>query len=878
MKTPDPVVNVLVQDLIHQLYTESNYILEFQTHFAEMKTQLNHMQSFISDADSIKEKHKTIKTTLIDLRELTYEADDLLIDCLIRADYHTRRVSSSCYHRFSLRQIYFHYQTGKKLSCINNRIGKMRQNLNDYVTPILGRSSDEDASNRTIRWTSQVYDQSGIVGLTEDTSRIKGWILGSNEALHRVGIVGMGGLGKTTIAQKIFNDTHVIARFEKRIWVSISQTFSELEIMKSILRQVREDDSGSDTGQMLHRIHQLLSHKSYLIVMDDVWSTANGWWDRISNGLAKTPGHSSCIIITSRIEEVAKNMGVVDARIHRPRLLDEEESWSLFCKVAFMATKGICKNLQIEGMGKEIVKKCRGLPLAIKTTGGLLYSKTSFSEWKRICDNFHEKLATEGNSSVMASLQLSYDELPAHLKHCILCFSIYPEDHEINVEQLVRWWIGEGFVHERRSETVTETAYRFLSELIDRCLVDVMRRRNYDGRVYSCKMHDMVRDLTIRIAREEAFSSFDDGGRQIPTMDSRRLGVTNEMKFHSLENNSKIRALLLMDSRSIILKRNAGLAKVMSLRVLDLSHVTLENIRVYDFWGWISSLKRLACLNLRDVASLIEVPDSIGKLWNLQILILAECSNLQKLPASITTLHKLIVLDLGNCPALKYLPQGISGLSNLQELYGFKPASLAHTESCHFGELKNFIDLRVLHLDINQESIIEDEELGALADLQKLRVLLINAEHCEDVNILEKLNKLTPPPHLEELYLGHYHGEATPDWINPNSLPELQYLCLEYARLVDMSPLFWSSDGGNSWEVEGLCLKFLPRLQVEWSRVQSVMPSLRYLEVSHCYMLQSMSFPCDVVNLGSWMKRDEESEDGNLIVDTINAQQSVMNN
>ncbi|KAI8007651.1 Disease resistance RPP13-like protein 4 [Camellia lanceoleosa] len=297
---------------------------------------------------------------------------------------------------------------------------------------------------------------------------------------------------------------------------------------------------------MLHKIHQLLSHKLYLIVMDDVWSTTNGWWDRISSGLPKTLGHSSCIIITTRNEEVTKNMGVVDARIHRPKLLDEEESWSLFCKVAFMATKGIY--------------------------------------------------------------------------------------HEINAEQLVRWWIGEGFMQKRRLETATETAYRFLSELIGRCLVEVMRRRSYDGRVYSCKMHDMVRDLMIRIAREEEFSCFDDG-------------------------------------------------------------------------------------------------------------------------------------------------------------------------------------------DINQESTIEDEELGALADLQKLRVLLINAENCEDVNILEKLNKLTPPPHLEELYFGHYYGEATPDWINPNSLPELQYLCLEYARLVDMSPFFWSSDGGNSWKVEGLCLKFLPRLQVEWSRV-----------------------------------------------------------
>ncbi|GMP66995.1 hypothetical protein CsSME_00027126 [Camellia sinensis var. sinensis] len=182
---------------------------------------------------------------------------------------------------------------------------------------------------------------------------------------------------------------------------------------------------------MLHKIHQLLSHNSYLIVMDDVWSTANGWWDRISSGLPKTLGHSSCIIITTRNEEITKNMGVVDARIHQLKLLDEEESWSLFCKVVFMETKGICKNLQIEGLGKEIVKKCQGLPLTNEATGGLLCSKTSFCEWKCLYD---KKLATEGNGFVLASLQLSYDELPAHLKHCMLCFSIYPQDHEINVE------------------------------------------------------------------------------------------------------------------------------------------------------------------------------------------------------------------------------------------------------------------------------------------------------------------------------------------------------------------------------------------------------------------------------------------------------------
>uniref|UniRef100_A0A5B7B6R7 Putative disease resistance RPP13-like protein 4 n=1 Tax=Davidia involucrata TaxID=16924 RepID=A0A5B7B6R7_DAVIN len=374
-------------------------------------------------------------------------------------------------------------------------------------------------------------------------------------------------------------------------------------------------------------------------------------------------------------------------------------------------------------------------------------------------------------------------------------------------------------------------------------------------------MHDMVRDLTIRIANEEAFCSFDDQGRHIPTVDSRRLGVTRKMDFHTLKRNSKLRALLLMTSHSICFNRDIGLAKVKSLRVLDLSHVNLDNICMEDLWSWISSLKRLACLNLRDVANLKEVPYSIGKLWGLQILILAECRSLEKLSASVTTLKKLRVLNVGNCPSLQYLPQGLSRLSNLQELYGSKLAGLTKTEGCHLRELKGLIQLRELQVDIHEESVIEDDELTVLAELKQLRVLSINAENCENIDILQKLDKLSPPPCLEELYLGHYCGEVTPEWINLTSLSQLQYLCIENSRLKHMSPHFWGSDG-NDWKVEGLCLKLLPRLQVEWEMVQRVMPLLRYLEVSRCYMLQS--FPCNVMTLGYWKKTEEENEDGEL--------------
>ncbi|XP_015168506.1 disease resistance RPP13-like protein 4 [Solanum tuberosum] len=300
----------------------------------------------------------------------------------------------------------------------------------------------------------------------------------------------MGSLGKTTIAQKVYHDRQVNVRFQKKVWVSVSQTYDELLIMKGILKQLNADDSGIDKGDLLNRILEALSHKSFLIVLDSVWSIDDGWWDRISRGLPKFVEHNCCIIITSRRK---------------------------------------C-NTQLEEVGREIVHKCHGLPLAIKTTGGMLSSKPhSLGEWTRICENFREKLVSdsERNISAMASWQLSYDELPAHLKQCMLCFSIYPDDHEIEVEQLVRWWVGEGLISPWRwHRNSTDVAFSHLSELVSRCLVEVVQRRSFDGKVYSCKMHDMVRDMTILVVEDEKFCSFN-RGRHIATVNSRHLGENN---------------------------------------------------------------------------------------------------------------------------------------------------------------------------------------------------------------------------------------------------------------------------------------------------------------------------------------------------------------
>ncbi|KAF2285880.1 hypothetical protein GH714_008666 [Hevea brasiliensis] len=661
----------------------------------------------------------------------------------------------------------------------------------------------------------------------------------------------MGGLGKTTITQKIFNNRQVVDRFDKRIWVSLSQNFNEEEIMRTMLKQLGEDVNGLDMAQMLPKIKQALENRNYLIVFDDVWS-AEGWWDRIRAGLPKREGKSSGIIITTRIENVATEIGVEKARIHQPRILNEEESWALFCKIAFASDEEAQQHSELEEVGKDIVKKCGGLPLAIKTIGGLLKSKTQSTEvWRRICTNFHDAVATrESGSSVMASLQLSYDELPIRLKQCLLCFSMYPEDSEIWAEQLARWWVGEGFVEGKGSRTAMELAFDYLSELISRCLVEVVQQRGYDGRVYSCKMHDLVRDLTIKIAREEAFCNFDEQGRQGLSAQSRRLSFTCEIDVKALNRKSKLRTLLIMTSSPIQLNRNTGLFTIKSLRVLDFSQNRMENISMDDLLNWISSLERLAYLNLRGVSALKELPYSIGRLRNLQLLVLSGCNNLQKLPSSIIALQKLTVLDIGYCP-IQQIPQGIVRLSNLQELSGFKLVGSANKDACRLRELQNLFQLRILRINICDESEIEEEELTVLLRLKQLKVLSINAEGCEKEDIFQKLDRLSPPPHLEELYLRHYHGTFLPQWMNPASLCHLQYLCIENGDLNSLGPNFEGTNG-TTWKVEGLCLKFLARLHAEWEMVQRVMPRIRYVEVSHCYMLKS--FPCNIDKLGAWRK------------------------
>ncbi|XP_021273962.1 disease resistance RPP13-like protein 4 [Herrania umbratica] len=849
----DAVVTVFLEKLLKTLAEEGRYVTEFRDLFEKLQTELQLMQCFLMDSDRLKRKNQSIRKILADLRELIYESEDILADCQLQSR-DGNQFSQGWLACFSPSKLHFKYQSGKRLKEIIEKITSIKQNISSLLGgPLLFQPEVTNVQEQIPRWSSQVYDHTQVVGLEADTQKIKDWIFeaasNGTQDILAIGVVGMGGLGKTTIAQKVFSEREIERHFDRRVWVSVSQTFTEEQIMRSMLNTLGEASARDDANELLKKINQYLLGKRYLIVMDDVWSEDVVWWQRICQGLPK--GNGSCVIITTRIEKVSRKMGVQEVRIHRPKFLNEDYSWLLFRKIAFAASDGNCIYHDLEDVGKEIVEKCKGLPLAIKAVGGMMLCKTPYyREWRRIANHFRDEL-TENDNSVMASLQLSYDELPSYLKSCFLSFSLYPEDCVITKEQLVHCWIGEGFVPLRSGRSSTDAGEDCFSGLTNRCLIEVVDK-NYHGTISTCKMHDMVRDLVLKIAEEDAFYTQ-------KSLNCRHVGISNKMDKGQLSENQKLRGLVSTTKTSEVNKIESSIAKKFSecrcLRVLDVSKSIFE-LPLSSLLYHIGSLQHLTYLSLSNTHPLIELPASLEKLSNLQILDVSYCQNLKILPHYLITFKKLKVLNVSHCGSLQCLPKGLGRLSNLEVLLGFRPARSDH--GCRLGELRNLTQLRTLGLLLTHGDEVGDSEVNAMVNLQDLENLSVSCFDSHGSDLTSKLDKLCPPQQLHELSLQFYPGKISPIWLNPIALPLLKYLSISFGNLASMHQNF-RGDNNIVWKIEGLLLEALSDLELQWGMLQQVMPTLKIVNVSWCPEL--ISFPIEDTGFrgGVWTKEERRT-------------------
>ncbi|KAJ8631175.1 hypothetical protein MRB53_024498 [Persea americana] len=570
-------------------------------------------------------------------------------------------------------------------------------------------------------------------------------------------------------------------------------------------------------------------------------------------------------------------MGAIEKRIHRPKILSDENSWSLFSKIAFAWNGGKYPNSDVASLGKEIVARCKGLPLAIRVVGGMMLGKgDSVSEWRRILEHLKKALAEENTGGlVMSSLELSYEELPTYLKPCFLCFSMLPEDYVIAVNEIVCWWIGEGFVSETNGRTTFETGKEYAVELCNRCLLirkgeDDLFERN----IVALQIHDLVRDMVIKIARDVNFTSLDERGRQELSAESRRVSIIDNGVIKNVESTgarnskteSKLRTLWgvgMHMEKEVILNKNLELRKLKQLRVLTATfpyRKNQEQIIMKDWLYGITSLLNLVSLSLEH-CMVEQLPDSIGNLHNLQFFDLGGFDNLKMLPSTITKLDKLIFFRIIGCPSLTCMPEEIGRLSKLERLDWRPYANRRQKIASRIGQLKNLGQLTVLHVEIENQNYLQELILNVLSELKHLLRVEISfyAYRYEGDASVSKLNHLLSPLQcLEDLTLTFYPGESTPVWLSPTSLPNLKFLCIYFGSLRYMSPKFWE----RNWKIEGLCLMDLDKLE-DWTMFLKAMPSLRRVRVNKCPKLKS--FPLDLTQDDAiWRKEDDNNPGGHL--------------
>lgn len=351
---------------------------------------------------------------------------------------------------------------------------------------------------------------SAVVGLEEHLIRVMEELTGQQHKRQIFPIVGMGGIGKTTLCRNVYENPLIVQHFHIRAWITVSQDYSVREIIQRLLRQIRTPfereyqetkqtfNNEQRDDQLGEELYKGLSGRKYLIVMDDIWGTEV--WDEVKMFLPDN-GNGSRIMVTTRLSDVAHRLSSCSP--YKMDFLDENESWSLLCQIVFGQES---YPIEFEDIGKQIARNCRGLPLAIVVVGGLL-SKSDMTEeyWEYVAQHLCSVVNSENDEHCLSMLYLSYKHLPVHLKPCFLYMGMFPEDREIRVSKLIKLWVAEGFLKAITAKSLEEVAEDYVKDLIDRNLV-MVRTRKSSTKMRSCGIHDLLRDLCSKVAHKENFS------------------------------------------------------------------------------------------------------------------------------------------------------------------------------------------------------------------------------------------------------------------------------------------------------------------------------------------------------------------------------------
>ncbi|XP_073359219.1 disease resistance protein RPM1-like [Aegilops tauschii subsp. strangulata] len=623
---------------------------------------------------------------------------------------------------------------------------------------------------------SRLIDEEDLVGVDKNREKLEQWWGGDDQKCSVIALLGMGGLGKTALAANVYKRER--EKFQCYAWVSISQTYSREDVLRNMIKELFKDNASAlcstlsmDIMSLEETLKKYLEQRKYLIILDDVWDP------EAFHDLSRMLTHNdkgSRVILTTREASIA----ALASQGHSLTLkaLPEDKAWDLFCKKAFPRDTNHECPTDLKPSSKEIVSKCKGLPLAVVSVGSLLSAREkAVEEWRRINDQLSWEIINNSSlDHIRNVLHLSFIYLPTYLKSCFLYCSLFPEDYLFKRKQLVRLFIAEGFIKERGESTLEEVAEGYLKELVDRNMLQLVERNSF-GRVKKFRMHDLVRELAVDLCKKNCFgASYEDQCGGSLEMDGRRLVLHKVKKDiqQPFSNMHQLRTVITLgDSKSSCTLLPLLCTESRYLTVLELSGLPLEKI-----------------------------PDAIGDLFNLRHLGLRG-SKVKMLPKTIENLSNLLTLDLYESDIHK-LPSGIVKLKKLRHLFAERVIDAEGDFECR---------------SVQDECL---RHLGELRQMRSLRLWNVKGMYCGRIS-----ESLVRMPYLSNLDVNASDEDEV--LLLNVCLPSLQKLSLR-GRLaegaLDESPLF-QADGGQNLYV----------FYLSWSQLrEDPLPSLSRLANMTC--------------------------------------------
>ncbi|XBI95199.1 hypothetical protein VPH35_031711 [Triticum aestivum] len=669
-----------------------------------LRAELRRMQCFLRDADAMRRDGARLTNWVVDVRAAAYDAENALEE----ADYLGRRRRLRLGFAGALvwcADVAALHTFGVNIRRVRARIREISDGAAAYGIADLGETTavpadlqeQDEVIPYDLSWNSA--DTNLIVGFHEERNNIFRELMNHKICqICVISIVGMAGSGKSTLARKIYNDPRVKQHFHSSSWISVSEKYRFLDLIKDIARRImgmtrkmiviREEkdkdreDGGANSGSkskevtieelenmeeddVLKFLHEFLAHRRFLVVLDDVWKSNS--YSKINRILSVLPdvNNGSRIILTTRDMDVPKHVARMKS-IHEKKLLDGRESWELLEKMSFPVYQNVSSadRSRLMLIGKKLALKCKGLPLALVVLGGYLSRNLDYDIWSGLVHNLDWE-ARKNDEPVWNIIARSYNDLPNHqLKSCFLYVASFPEDHVIRVAKLCKLMISEGFIPHRPNQTMEDTAREYIKELAQRCMLQTVERSKWHGSIKSVVLHDVLREWGIAEARREGlfniWSNPTDSEAPSDSITAYRIALHNFVGCTEINVAMPMLRTLLVFFKSPAVSL---LCRMKCLRVLDL--YGLKELKSLP--SGVGNLIHLRYLGLEKCGSgSIGIPSSASDLLNLQTMD-ARGSTVKSLPGlfwTIPTLRHLFLSEVNH-----WVPPEVGCLGSLQTLY-----------------------------------------------------------------------------------------------------------------------------------------------------------------------------------------------------------------